>query len=107
MFLLVLHSVMQKYTAEKIAAWANCRDKVAYQPLNIVGVVGLGHMKGIEQNWNRHIDQTSLLTVPEPSRASRVVRFGVKVCVYGLVGYGFYRVGGFTFNKVSPMLRAN
>lgn len=54
---------MQKYTAEKIAAWSNCRDKVEYQPLVFVGVVGLGHMKGIEENWNCHrIDQASLLT---------------------------------------------
>jgi pheromone shutdown protein TraB len=74
--------------------------------LNIVGVVGLGHMRGIEQNWNRHIDQTALLTVPEPSRVSRFMRFGVKVCVYGLVGYGCYRVGRFTINKFSSMLRA-
>ncbi|KAI6176079.1 hypothetical protein M3Y97_00759900 [Aphelenchoides bicaudatus] len=100
----VLHSVMQKYTAEKIAAWNQCRDRVEYQPLNIVGVVGLGHMKGIEQYWNKHIDQAQLLTIPEPSRFSRFVRFGVRICVYGGIAYGCYRVGRFTFNKVSPML---
>jgi pheromone shutdown protein TraB len=60
----VLHKVMEKYTAGKIEAWLNCRDKVEYQPLTIVGVVGLGHMKGIESNWNKHVDQGSLLSVP-------------------------------------------
>ena len=58
----ILQSIMQKYTADKISAWANVRDKVDFQPLTVVGVVGLGHLKGIEENWNKHIDHTALLT---------------------------------------------
>lgn len=101
---LILHSIMQKYTADKIAAWANVRDKVEYQPLTVVGVVGLGHMRGIANNWNRHIDRDSLLTVPTPSKVSRFIRFGIKVAVFGAISYGCYRSGRFVFNKISPML---
>jgi len=101
----VLHSILQKYTAEKISAWSSVMDTVEYQPLTIVGVVGLGHMRGIEANWNRHIDSTNLLTVPEPSRFSKVVRFGIRVAVLGGIGYGVYRVGRFGYYKISPILR--
>lgn len=64
MFLFSYALQFNKYYLQKISAWSNVKDEVAYQPLNIVAVVGFGHMKGIEQNWNRHIDQASLLTVP-------------------------------------------
>jgi len=33
-----------------------------YEPVNIVAVVGIGHVSGIASNWNRHIDGASLLT---------------------------------------------
>ena len=83
----VLHTMLQKSTIEKINAcrkvngnpftivrvsrFENFRLKtiyiyipilVPYEPVNIVAVVGIGHVSGIVANWNEHIDITELIT---------------------------------------------
>ncbi|KAI6223571.1 hypothetical protein M3Y99_01455900 [Aphelenchoides fujianensis] len=99
----VLHEILTNYTANKIAAWKPVRKTVEYQPLNIVAVVGIGHLKGIQENWTKHIDQRALLEIPTPSRSSRVFKFAFKVAVFAGLSYGCYRVGSFTFRKFTAL----
>jgi len=44
----------------------------------VVGVVGLGHLKGIVEHWNDDIDRRELLTVPE-DKASKILKIGLAV----------------------------
>ena len=42
---------------------------VPYESVNIVAVVGIGHVAGIVANWDQHIDIAKL---PKSSRTSKV-----------------------------------
>lgn len=78
---------------------ANCTQE-PWGPANVVvGVVGIGHVPGIEANWMnpRCVTQLKeLLTVPIPSRTSRVawtaVKVGVGLGVVGLTAFGVYSI---------------
>jgi len=56
------------------SALRNCRGRV------IVGVVGLGHLKGIRENWEKPLpDRKELLTIPERrSTVGTVIRYSFK-----------------------------
>lgn len=60
----------------------------------VVGVVGMGHMPGIVEHWNkvRPEDIPPLLEIPPPTLTSKVVRIGTKVSLIGLVLWGCYRI---------------
>jgi len=40
----------------------------------VVGVVGLGHLKGIVSHWEDEIDRAKLLTIPAPQASSKLFR---------------------------------
>lgn len=64
-------------------------------PLNVVGVVGIGHSSGILQNWNQKLTQSQvddLLSLPAEKLSYRLVRGGLKYGLIGLCGYGLYKV---------------
>ncbi|CAK5082651.1 unnamed protein product [Meloidogyne enterolobii] len=56
----VLHHLLQRGTVEKLCASKKCR--ATFEPLTIVAVVGMGHVKGIHANWPKPIDSAALLT---------------------------------------------
>ncbi|KAI1726239.1 traB family domain-containing protein [Ditylenchus destructor] len=94
----ILHILLQRTTAEKLNA---CRQaNVPYEPVNIVAVVGIGHVSGIVANWNRHIDGTELLTVPMPSRKAKIVKWMFKATFFGMTAYACYRFSRFAANKM-------
>lgn len=96
----ILHVLLQKTTAEKLNA---CRQaNTPYEPVNIVAVVGIGHVSGIVSNWNRHIDGAELLTIPQPSRKAKVVKWMFKAAFYGVTAYACFRIGRYTVTKVIP-----
>lgn len=69
------------------------------RPVNVVGVVGIGHMAGIQKHWGK-VDREKvkeISTIPEISRTSKVVRCTIRWAIVGAVGYGVYRA-------VSPLL---
>ncbi|CAD5220680.1 unnamed protein product [Bursaphelenchus okinawaensis] len=98
----VLQSLMQSSTCAKITAWRNCKTKVDYQPLKMVAVVGIGHMKGIQESWNSHINNLELLEIPPPSLTSRVCGVVIKVAIVSGIGYLTYKAGKGIYCKVSP-----
>lgn len=64
------------------------------RPVNVVGVVGIGHSAGIRKYWGK-VDRKQIAeisTIPESSRTSKVVRFAVRWGFWGAVGYGVFRV---------------
>jgi pheromone shutdown protein TraB len=60
----------------------------------IVGVVGMGHVSGIVQNWGNTTEEqiANLMIIPEPSVTSIIVRATVKYSFYALLGYGVYKL---------------
>ncbi|KAL3085865.1 hypothetical protein niasHT_039029 [Heterodera trifolii] len=87
----VLHSLLQRSTMEKLYASKKCN--APFEPANVVAVVGMGHVAGIRANWTKHIDSTSLLTVPRPSMKSRIFKSALKLAFFGMLSYGAWRVG--------------
>ncbi|XP_047723320.1 traB domain-containing protein isoform X4 [Prionailurus viverrinus] len=62
-------------------------------PSVVVGVVGMGHVPGIEKNWTTDLNIQEIMTVPPPSISGRVSRLAVKAAFLGLLGYGLYWMG--------------
>ncbi|ELW49017.1 TraB domain-containing protein [Tupaia chinensis] len=62
-------------------------------PSVVVGVVGMGHVPGIEKNWSTDLNIQEIMTVPPPSISGRVSRLAVKAALLGLLGYGLYWMG--------------
>ncbi|KAL3094299.1 hypothetical protein niasHS_004055 [Heterodera schachtii] len=87
----VLHSLLQRSTMEKLYASKKCN--ALFEPASIVAVVGMGHVAGIRANWTKHIDSTSLLTVPRPSMKSRIFKSALKLAFFGVLSYGAWRLG--------------
>lgn len=63
----------------------------------IVGVVGLGHLKGINAHWNQDIDRAALLQIPVKSeskflRKTLLLSFGIVAvsCVAYFVNSYFF-----------------
>jgi pheromone shutdown protein TraB len=98
----VLQTLLERTTEEKIMAARDCGAE--YQPVNIVAVVGIGHAPGIAENWNRKISIAELLCIPEPSLASKMVKFTIKTALLGATAYGIYRLGAFTVGKIRTMV---
>jgi len=62
----------------------------------VVGVVGLGHLKGIEANWEKEIDRAKLLVIPSKSKglSLKTMLFGAMaitaVCTAAVLKYFFF-----------------
>uniref|UniRef100_A0A3Q1ELM6 Pannexin 2 n=1 Tax=Acanthochromis polyacanthus TaxID=80966 RepID=A0A3Q1ELM6_9TELE len=63
-------------------------------PAVVVGVVGMGHVPGIERNWEKQLNINEIMSVAPPSRFGWVLRAVVKGVVVGMLGYACYRAGG-------------
>lgn len=64
------------------------------KPVKVVGVVGIGHVGGICQNWGK-VDESQLiniLSIPPASFSNRMFKFSVKYGVLALIGYGIYKL---------------
>ncbi|XP_008567170.1 PREDICTED: traB domain-containing protein isoform X1 [Galeopterus variegatus] len=69
-------------------------------PSVVVGVVGMGHVPGIEKNWSTDLNIQEIMTVPPPSISGRVSRLAVKAAFFSLLGYGLYWMGRRTVSLV-------
>ncbi|XP_042901587.1 traB domain-containing protein isoform X2 [Parasteatoda tepidariorum] len=63
-------------------------------PSYVVGVVGIGHVPGIQEHWGKitNEDIPPVLCIPEPSRSSKFIRYTIRYSLYGLGLYGIYKV---------------
>jgi pheromone shutdown protein TraB len=79
------------YLSHSIHRWARtCETSLG--PARIVAIVGIGHVKGIIENWGKTTDEQirSLDIIPETSRTEVVVTKTVKYCTIALVLYVGY-----------------
>ena len=60
----------------------------------VVGVVGIGHCPGIEENWLkvRPYQVAEVMALPEPSLLAKTAKVAVKLSFYSLLAFGAYRV---------------
>lgn len=65
-------------------------------PSVVVGVVGIGHVEGITEYWDKEIDVKELLRIPEASKASRLIRFSLKAFIGIFLAWGCYKLGKYT-----------
>ncbi|CAG2060114.1 unnamed protein product [Timema podura] len=70
------------------------QNKGDVTPARVVGVVGIGHVPGIVQNWGKVTlqDIPPIMRLPRPSLSGRIIKFTVKVSVVGLVVWGLSRL---------------
>lgn len=65
---------------------ANCAQQPYGPAVTVVGVMGMGHVPGIESYWNQELDVRDLLVLPQPSAARRVLWKGTKlIFTFGFV----------------------
>lgn len=64
------------------------------EPAVVVGVVGMGHVPGIERNWEKTLNINEIMSVAPPSRFGWVLRAVIKGVMMGMLGYACYRAGG-------------
>ncbi|KAL6431012.1 hypothetical protein ACFW04_007043 [Cataglyphis niger] len=64
------------------------------EPARVVGIVGLGHTRGIIENWGKvkPADIPPIMRVPPPSLSSKIIKLTVKVSVLGAVIYIGYKI---------------
>ncbi|XP_019749597.1 traB domain-containing protein [Hippocampus comes] len=63
-------------------------------PAVVVGVVGMGHVPGIERNWDKQLNISEIMSVAPPSQFGWVLHTVVKGVMIGMLGYVCYRAGG-------------
>lgn len=78
----------------QVAAVPDPRIAPALRPLNVVGVVGIGHTIGIKQLWGKvesaQIPKISI--IPPASRSNRIAKATIQYGTLTLMGYGLYRI---------------
>ncbi|MBN3322877.1 TRABD protein, partial [Atractosteus spatula] len=82
------------YTLRQAARSVEAPPNAQRVPAVVVGVVGIGHVPGIEKNWDKPLNIQEIMSVAPPSRLSRALRTVLKGAVLGALGYAFYRAGG-------------
>lgn len=68
-------------------------NSTTMQPVNVVGVVGIGHTVGIKNLWGKvHPSQIPQISIiPPASRSNRIAKFTIKYGTLGLISYGIYK----------------
>lgn len=65
------------------------------EPVNIVGVMGIGHCSGITKNWERKglVEEIpKIMIIPKAPLSTRIFKNTVKYGTLTLIGYGVYRI---------------
>ncbi|KAK2145932.1 hypothetical protein LSH36_646g01023 [Paralvinella palmiformis] len=63
-----------------------------FGPPVVVGIVGIGHVQGIVENWNKDFNIQELLRVPEGSRIGYLVKRTFQAALVGLVSWGCFKL---------------
>ncbi|XP_077284506.1 traB domain-containing protein [Arctopsyche grandis] len=69
-------------------------SETATGPTRVVGIVGMGHVPGILENWGK-VKRRSIgpiMKIPPPTLTSRVMRVSFKLAFVGLIAYAGYKV---------------
>ncbi|XP_024885843.1 traB domain-containing protein isoform X4 [Temnothorax curvispinosus] len=65
-----------------------------FEPARVVGVVGLGHIPGIVENWGKvkPSDIPPIMRVPPPSLSGKIIKLSIKASILGAIIYMGYKV---------------
>lgn len=63
---------------------ANCAHPPYGPPVTVVGVVGMGHVAGVEKHWLSSVNVRELHTLVPPSRSMRLFHAGVRATWLGV-----------------------
>lgn len=64
------------------------------RPVNVVGVIGIGHAQGISEKWGK-IDPSiipKISHIPPASLSNRIAKITIKYGMLSLVGYGVFKL---------------
>ena len=63
-------------------------------PNVVVGVVGIGHVEGIKNRWEKvkESDVRKILVIPKPSFTEKAIGLVFKATFYGAICYGGYKL---------------
>ncbi|XP_053692923.1 traB domain-containing protein [Sabethes cyaneus] len=77
----------------QVAAMPQQMPDNSVQPVNVVGVVGIGHAAGIAKHWGKveHTSIASIVTIPPASLSHRAAKLVLKYGTLGLCAYGVFR----------------
>lgn len=78
----------------QVAAGPQYNARGVPRKVNVVGIVGIGHIAGIVAHWGK-VDQArinEITSLPVRSKSSKVVRFAFKWAIIGSIGYGVFRL---------------
>ena len=89
----VFVSERDKILAYSLMRAANCAQVPYGPPVTVVGVMGMGHIPGVEANWMQNVDVQHLMTTPPPTRTSRAIRLSIRVGLLGICAATIYLVG--------------
>ncbi|XP_039302419.1 traB domain-containing protein isoform X2 [Solenopsis invicta] len=66
----------------------------SFEPVRVVGIVGLGHTPGIIENWGKvnPTDIPPMMRVPPPSLSGKILKFTIKASILGAVIYVGYKI---------------
>ena len=69
----------------------------------VVGVVGIGHLAGIQANWDHlsYKDIPAVLQIPPQSKTSKIIKFTFKASLFCFAVYGVHQVAKRSFNYFS------
>ncbi|XP_054751859.2 traB domain-containing protein-like [Lytechinus pictus] len=69
-------------------------DGFVYPAPIVVGVVGMGHVKGMVDMWDKPVTKEQLLeitSIPSPSLAGRLLKWSFRISMVTLLAWGCYR----------------
>uniref|UniRef100_A0A0B6ZQ05 TraB domain-containing protein n=1 Tax=Arion vulgaris TaxID=1028688 RepID=A0A0B6ZQ05_9EUPU len=85
------------HSLRKVAQPIPCPDSPeGHIPCVVVGVVGIGHVQGIKDNWDKELDIEDICRLPSPSAVSVLFKWGFRLSALGLITYGCYRISKLT-----------
>ncbi|CAL1527020.1 unnamed protein product [Lymnaea stagnalis] len=65
-------------------------------PCVVVGVVGIGHVQGIKDNWDKELNIDEICKLPTATVVSVLAKWGFRLGTLGLLTYGCYRISKLT-----------
>ena len=89
----VFVSERDKILAYSLMRAANCAQEPYGPAVTVVGVMGMGHVPGVEANWMQDVDVQHLMTTPPPTRTSRTVKLLLRTGIVAACATTIYFVG--------------
>ena len=85
---------------------ANCVQEPYGRPVNVVGVVGMGHVAGIKELWLKEEsrDVTDLLIIPSSHWTCRLLWGSLAWAIQTLFTVGLYWLGRIVFSSIGRRL---